>query len=191
MSMNGLKNLRFASPKTLWKLRQMAIQAVFVHGESRIAVAKTMKIGYSTIRAWCITYQQQGLEALKPKKRGRKKYQPLLKRSSALRFWEVLTLQEREGPNEAKWWTLREVQRLLSQEWECKRSLSQVRRYLKAWGCLPVSPDSKAVREEVSLRKLPKQCVLQLRFDEEGRRWIRAVKKNTEIPIFLHETIGL
>ncbi|MGD1845973.1 MAG: helix-turn-helix domain-containing protein [Salibacteraceae bacterium] len=169
--MYGLKNLRYAKSKTLWELRQKVIQGVFQEGQTRISIARKLGIGYSTVRLWCKSYQQQSLEGLKPRKRGRKKHQPLLKRSGGSLLWNLLQEQEENHPKKARWWTLREVRQLLQVERDIHRSLSQIRRYFRAWGCLREADKVGAD----SMHRLSKGRVLQIRYNHRQTFLVKAL----------------
>jgi len=177
-----LKDARHLSPDAQEALRYRVVNAV-ENGMSKSEAARVFSVSRTAVHHWTKAVNQQGVRALKAKKRGRSQQSRLAPHQAAT----TVRLITKKCPDQLglpfALWTREGVGQLLEQRYGVLVSVWTVGRYLKRWGLTAQKPlrrayeqDPKAVNQwlEVdypAIVKLAKQEVAEIHWgDEMGLR---------------------
>jgi transposase len=140
------KDTRSLSPSAQEALRIRAVKAVET-ASSQLEVCKLFGVSRTALSGWLKIYRQDGVKALKAKKRGRHK-------QSSLKPWQAATtvrIITDKLPDQLKLpfalWTREAVQQLIAQRFQIEISIWTVGRYLKRWGFTPQKPAKRAFEQ--------------------------------------------
>jgi len=128
-------------------LRMKAVAAV-LEGRTHVEVAEIFSVPRQSVDTWMKLYNVGGWNALKAKKKGRKKY-------GALRPWQAAqTVRSIEDhcPDQIKLpyvlWTREAVCDLIEKRFGIKRSVWTIGRWLAGWGFTPQKPMRRALEQD-------------------------------------------
>jgi transposase len=131
------RDARSLSAEALETLRRRAVAAV-ESGVSRAEVARLFGVSRKTVGAWVSAYQQQGEDAFRPKRRGRRPGEQFAL-SPAQQAWTVRTIvdgtPDRHGlPH--RLWTRQAIAEMVNREFGILISSPTVSQYLVRWGLI-------------------------------------------------------
>lgn len=178
----NLKDARHLTAEAQEALRYRAVHAI-KNGMSKSEAARVFQVSRTAIHNWTKAVDEQGVNALKAKKRGRRHSSRLAPHEAAT----TVRLLTQKCPDQLglpfALWTRESVGQLLEQRYGVAVSVWTVGRYLKRWGLTPQKPlrrayeqDPKAVKQwlEVdypAIVKLAKQEGAEIHWgDEMGLR---------------------
>lgn len=162
------KTLRTANNEVISNLR-LRCMASLREGRTQAEVAKLYGVGFSTLKSWVKQYKEKGSKIYILKKRGVKKGSGGLSKEQIRKIKKMIT---DKLPDQLKLpfalWNRQAVQNLIYKKFGIKKSLTQIGRYLQAWGFSPQKPIYKAYEQN----------------SESVKQWIKkdfpAIKKNAK-----------
>ncbi|UOO81463.1 IS630 family transposase [Uruburuella testudinis] len=143
------EDTRKLSADALYEKRKQVIR-LHKMGMGIIKITQAVGMCYEAVRQAITTYQEGGMTALKPKKRGRSpgEYRQLNAEQEA--YIQKLIIEQR--PEQLKMdfalWTRNAVKELILQELEIDMPVRTVGSYLQRWGFTPQKPIKKAYEQQ-------------------------------------------
>ena len=139
---------RRSAPETVFELKKVALR-LRRHGRSVKEIAQVTGLAEQTVRDAFFAYDQGGIEAIKPKRRGRK---PGEKRTlSPEQEREVINLLVDHTPEQLQLecclWTRAGVRALILREYGRDMPIRTVGEYLKRWGFTVQRPAKQAMKQ--------------------------------------------
>jgi transposase len=162
-------------------IRELAINAV-LSGRKQLEVAKIFGVSRRTLGRWLKVYRGGGIQALKPKPRGRP-------RGGSLQPWQSAQIAKvvvDHYPEQLRLpyylWTREAVAQLIRRRFGIKLSVWTVGRYLARWGFTPQKPARRALEQNSQEVRL----WLERKYPE-----IRRLAKREKAQIFWGDEMGL
>lgn len=142
-----LKDARYMSASAQEALRYRVVNAI-ANGISKSEAARVFNVSRTAIHNWTKATAEQGIKALKAKKRGPCARSRLLPHQAAT----AVRLMEQKCPDQLGLpfylWTREAVQQFLAERFELSVSVWTVGRYLKKWGFTPQKPLRRAYEQD-------------------------------------------
>lgn len=142
-----LKDARYLSPDAQEALRYRVVNAI-EHGMSKSEAARVFRVSRTAVHYWTKAVNEQGVGALKSRKRGRH-------HSSHLAPYQAATtvrLITKQCPDQLglpfALWTRESVRQLIEQRYGVAVSVWTVGRYLKRWRLTPQKPLRRAYEQD-------------------------------------------
>lgn len=173
-----LKDARHLPAEAQEALRYRVVNAI-ENGMSKSEAARVFQVSRTAVHHWTKAVDEQGAQALKAKKRGRRHSSRLAPHEAAT----TVRLLMKKCPDQlglpCALWTRESVGQLLEQRYGVSVSVWTVGRYLKRWGLTPQKPlrrayeqDPKAVKQWLdvdypAIVKLAKQEGAQIHWGDE------------------------
>jgi transposase len=131
------RDARSLPADALEALRRRAVAAVEA-GVTRAEVARLFGVSRKTVGAWVAAYRQEGAEAFRPRRRGRRPGEQFAL-SPAQQAWVVRTIVDgspEDGGLPQRLWTRQAIAELVRREFGILISSPTVSQYLTRWGLI-------------------------------------------------------
>lgn len=142
-------DIRTLSPQAQYELRKMVIR-LRKKGMTNQETAETVGIAETSASTIWQTYQRHGIEAIKPKVRGRR--YGAQRRLTAKQESAIQKLLIDKTPDQLKLpfalWTRDAVRLVIKQEYRIELPLRTITDYLKRWGFTPQKPVKRAYEQD-------------------------------------------
>lgn len=143
------RDARKLTQQAQYELRRTCIKLLKA-GQTQRDVAVILDIAYQTVNRWWQKYLSEGMSALKPGRRGRRKGE---NRTLALeQEKEIQALIRDRNPQQLKLkfalWNRQAVMDLIEQKYGIKLPIRTAGEYLKRWGFTPQKPIRKAYEQQ-------------------------------------------
>jgi transposase len=148
--MDNLKtNAKQLSPDEQYLIRKNIVR-LLKKGIKPDEVAKTLDVGRSTVYATKKTYDEKGIEGIKPKKRGRKTGEQ--RKLTPAQEKEIKRIIIDKYPEQLKlpgWmWTRANIKELIKEMYDIDMALSTLGYYLARWGFSVQRPKKQAYKQD-------------------------------------------
>jgi transposase len=130
-------------------VRETAVRMCLEQGYTKLQTALALGVTRQNVGKWCGLYEEGGLEALKPGRRGRRHGE-----QTKLQGWQcgmIVRLIEEKTPDQMKMpfvlWTGAAVRDLIFDRFGIMLPLRTMRKYLERWEFTPQKPIRKALQQ--------------------------------------------
>ncbi len=166
-----LPDTRTLSPIEQEQIRVRAIHALVEGGLTQEQTARLIGVSRQSINAWLQVYQNQGIEGLLNKPRGRRPGHTKLAPWQAAQIARALRASPRDHGFESGLWTRQIIRDLVAQRFDITLGLSTVSEYLQRWGFTRQKPIQRALeRDPVAVKRWLNQDypLIKARARQEG-----------------------
>jgi transposase len=137
------------TPSSLYERRKQVLR-LHKKGYGNMAIAAMTELSWPTVKKAVESYKKDGINAIKPKKRGRKMgSQRSLSKEQEIQIQKII-IEKR--PEQLKMifalWTRGAVLELIESKFGIKLSIRGVGKYLKRWGFTPQKPIKRAYEQQ-------------------------------------------